>query len=187
MRIRIVIRSEKNAVGKSFLSLLRNNRQAMAGLAVELEGRPMRRGLVDGVVRVVPDLQALNDPTIAVVKEDGREVYIKMLDPRLAQAINGTLGMSVQTGNAVVSAMGKLNRYLSNINTSYNPEFFITNVVRDIQTAGVNVNQYEMKGLTSESCGTKGAFKGIRRVVVKGGNQASQKNKLRQMASTSRS
>jgi hypothetical protein len=164
-----IIRSEKNAVGKSFLSLLRNNRQAMAGLAVELEGRPMRRGLVDGVVKIVPDLQALNDPTIAVVKEDGREVYIKMLDPRLAQAINGTLGMSVQTGNAVVSAMGKLNRYLSNINTSYNPEFFITNVVRDIQTAGVNVNQYEMKGLTSEIMRNfKGAFKGIRRVVVKG-------------------
>ena len=164
-----IIRSEKNAVGKSFLSLLRNNKEAMAGLAVELEGRPMRRGLVDGVVRIVPDLQALNDPTIAVVKEDGREVYIKMLDPRLAQAINGTLGMSVQTGNAVVSAMGKLNRYLSNINTSYNPEFFITNVVRDIQTAGVNVNQYEMKGLTSEIMRNfRGAFKGIRRVVVKG-------------------
>ena len=44
-------------------------------------------------------------------------------------------------------SLGKLNRYLSNINTSYNPEFFITNTVRDIQTAGINVQQFDADGM----------------------------------------
>ena len=37
----------------------------------------------------------------------------------------------------------KFNRYLSSINTTFNPEFIIPNFVRDVQTAAINIDQYE--------------------------------------------
>ena len=69
------------------------------------------------------------------------------------------------TPDSVVSftrALGKLNRYLSNINTTYNPSFVIPNFARDLATAGVNVQQYDEKGITSEVLkGALPAVKGI--------------------------
>ena len=161
-----VIRSEKNAVGKSFLDLIRAEPEAMSQYAVELQSPPMRRGLVQGAVKMMYDFQAKNDDSILVVKEGGKEILIKTRDPRVAKAMKGSTGASNQTLSGIVRGFGKINRYLSNINTTYNPEFLITNLVRDVQTAGVNVNQYEIDGLTKEiMTNYKSAFKGVRDVV----------------------
>lgn len=161
-----VIRSEKNAVGKSFLDLIRAEPEAMSQYAVEIEGPPMRRGLVQGAVKMMYDFQAKNDDSILVVKEGGQEVLIKTRDPRVAKAMKGSTGASNQTLSGIVRGFGKINRYLSNINTTYNPEFLVTNLVRDVQTAGVNVNQYEIDGLTKEILTNyKSAFKGVKDVV----------------------
>ena len=161
-----IIRSEKNAVGKSFLDLVRSDPERMSEYAVEIKGRPMKRGLVNGSVKMVPDLMAKNDDSILVVKVDGQEVLLKTRDPRIAKALKGSTGLSTQTTSGLVRAFGKFNRYLSNINTTYNPEFLVTNMLRDIQTAGVNVNQYEMKGLTKEILGNyRQSFKGVKDVV----------------------
>ena len=55
-----------------------------------------------------------------------------------------------------------MNRYLSNINTTYNPSFVIPNFARDLATAGVNIQQYDEKGITSEVLkGALPAVKGI--------------------------
>ena len=45
--------------------------------------------------------------------------------------------------NMIVQAGLKFNRYISMINTQYNLEFMPTNLARDIQTALINVYQYE--------------------------------------------
>ena len=175
-----IIRSEKNEVAKSFLNLLRANEDGMAGYAIELDTMPMKRGIVNGTVRVIPDFTALQDPSVLIVKEAGQFTYVKLKDARLARALNGSVGVSPQTSNAIIRSLGVLNRYLSNINTSFNPEFLVTNMFRDIQTAGVNVNQYERAGLTKEVMKNfKEAFKGVRDVVRTEG-QAS--NITREMA-----
>jgi hypothetical protein len=161
-----VIRSEKNAVGQSFLRLIRSQPELMSKTAVELQSPPMRRGLVEGAVKMMYDFQAKNDDSILVVKEGGQEILIKTLDPRVAKALKGATGVSNETLSGIVRGFGKVNRYLSNINTTYNPEFLITNLVRDIQTAGVNVNQYEIEGLTKEIMKNYGSsFKGVKDVV----------------------
>ena len=161
-----IIRAEKNAVAQSFLDLIRSDPERMAEYATELNTMPMKRGIVNGTVRVIPDFNALQDPSILVVKEAGQFTYVRLNDARLARALNGSIGVSPQTSNAIVRSLGKLNRYLSNINTSFNPEFLVTNMFRDIQTAGVNVNQYERDGLTKEVLKNfKQAFKGVRDVV----------------------
>ena len=41
--------------------------------------------------------------------------------------------------NYVIKGMGEVNRYLAMINTALNPEFVITNLERDLQTAGINL------------------------------------------------
>jgi len=161
-----VIRSEKNAVGQSFLNLIRSQPELMSRTAVELQSPPMRRGLVEGAVKMIYDFQAKNDDSIIVVKEGGKEVLIKTLDPRVAKALKGATGVSNETLSGIVRGFGKVNRYLSNINTTYNPEFLITNLFRDLQTAGVNINQYEIDGLTSElKTNYLSSFKGVKDVV----------------------
>lgn len=123
--------------------------------------------MVNGSVRTIVDRNAMNDPNIVAVKRDGQHVYIMFRDQRLAQALKGGTGVSSQTSNALVKGLGKINRYLSNINTSYNPEFLITNMLRDIQTVGVNVNQYEQEGIVKEVLGNfKDAWKSVKEVVV---------------------
>ena len=52
--------------------------------------------------------------------------------------------------NALVRGMSQINRFLSNVNTSWNPSFVIPNFARDLETAGVNIQQYGEQGITKE-------------------------------------
>lgn len=161
-----ILRGERNKVGQSVLELFRADPVATKSYGEVLKKAPTIRASVDGKIRDVPDPRAYNDPDILVVKEGGKETYIRFTDNRIAGALNGKNGMSPTNGNVVVSAMQTLNRYLASINTSYNPEFFITNMFRDLQTAGVNVNQYEIEGLTGDVMSNlKSALTGIKRVI----------------------
>jgi hypothetical protein len=69
-------------------------------------------------------------------KVDGEQVYIDIKDDRLRAAL---LNMTPDSMNAVVRSLGKVNRFLSMINTSLNPEFVLSNFTRDIQTAVWNL------------------------------------------------
>ena len=161
-----IVRAERNRVGQSFLELIRNEPNLTSSYARIVGRRPTVRVLSNGVVRTRPDPQFRDRDDILIVKEGGQEVYIEIDDPRIALAMRGASGMSPQHAGVVVKALGKVNRYLSNINTSYNPEFLITNMVRDLQTAGVNINQYEMNGLTSDAMKSiPKALAGIKRSI----------------------
>ena len=116
-----VIRAERNKVGLSFLELLESDPALTSQYAEIVDSVPLTRGIVNGSVRTIVDRNAMNDPNIVAVKRDGQHVYIRFRDQRLAQALKGGTGISSQTSNALVKGLGKINRYLSNINTSYNP------------------------------------------------------------------
>lgn len=164
-----IVRAEKNAVANSFLDLIAANPEATAKIAEVADTRPMKRGIVHGTVRLVPDMNALNDPNILIAKRDGKDVYIRIFDDRIAQAMKGSTGNSPTTNNIVLKGMTNLNRWLSTINTSYNPEFIITNLFRDLQTAGVNINQYEKDRLTRDVMGNiKSSYKGLKETIRKG-------------------
>jgi RNA-binding protein YhbY len=162
-----IVRAERNRVGQSFLEILRNEPNLTSSYARIVTMKPVMRVLSNGVVRTRPDPRFKDRDDILIVKEGGQEVYIEIDDPRIALAMRGASGMSPQHTSMLVKALGKVNRYLSNINTSWNPEFLITNMVRDLQTAGVNINQYEMNGLTSDALKSiPSALKGIKRSIV---------------------
>lgn len=82
-------------------------------------------------------------------KINGREVRVTMnkenLDARrLADAMRN---LTQHQLDWVTLHMGKVNRFLSAVNTSYNPEFIITNAFRDLQTATLNLSGEGVKGI----------------------------------------
>ena len=168
-----VVRGERNKVGQSFLKLLRGDEETgtslTSGYAQILDKLPTtRRQGRDAQGRPimvnVPNIMKLtSDPSVLAVKEDGKDVFVRIYDPRIAQAMKGATGLGDSSQSTILRGMTKFNRLLSNINTSYNPEFLITNMLRDLQTAGVNINQYDEKGLTSSILkGLAPALRGIK-------------------------
>lgn len=163
-----ILRGERNKVGQSFLKLLRADPKMTSSYASILDRAPTMRTSVDGKIREVPDPRAAQDPDILIVKEDGKQTWVRFTDLGMAGAMNGRNGMSPSSNNVMLKAMQTLNRYLSTINTSYNPEFIITNGFRDLQTGLLNMNQFELDGVVSEVIGgLKGAAMGIRSVIRK--------------------
>ncbi len=146
-----VIRSESNKVGQAFLEMIRSNPNQSKDLAEVIAKAPLKKTIVNGVVKLVPDINYKNAPDILVVKEGGKEVAIRIYDENVARAMNGASSLSPASKNMLVQGMAILNRYLAKINTAYNPEFLITNFVRDLQTFGVNVQQYDIDGIAKDS------------------------------------
>lgn len=68
-------------------------------------------------------------------------------NPRAAQAINGTINAGMYSGQ-IESIVGPFNRWISAMHTSYNPEFIITNAVRDFQHATFMI--FAQEGLGSK-------------------------------------
>jgi len=161
-----VSRGERNIVGQSFLKLLRADPEKTREFGTILETLPKTEQLRSGKVVRATDPMAFLDPFIYTVKENGQDVYVRLEDERIAKALKGETGYGSGPLDYVLRGMGKINRYLSNINTSYNPEFFITNLLRDLQTAGVNVAQFNEKGLTTQVVkDLKSALLGIKRSI----------------------
>jgi len=154
-------RGERNVVGLSFLNLVRGQEEQPDGsIAInESLAKEMDKIAVD-VSDVVPQdrrLRGINPDNEFIIKENGKEKVIFIKDDRIARAMNGS--MTAQQTSAITKMMGKLNRYLSMINTTYNPSFVIPNFFRDLEAAGVNVQQYDEKGMTAEVL--KGSYKAV--------------------------
>ena len=165
-----VVRGERNRVGQAFIKMLQAEPDKTRGYGRILDRLPtMRTRDESGKVVVVRDPTAAQNENIFVAKVDGKDVYVELSDVRIANALKGGDGTGASSVGGLTRAMGKLNRYLSSINTSYNPEFIITNVIRDIQTAGVNVQQFDAEGMiTSMRKDYVKAWLGIQNAIRKG-------------------
>lgn len=141
-----LIRNRKNEVGNAFLKLVQDNpdkdywqvftddrADTMRAIAerVDPETGEIRREVVE---RPVP--MAMMADRYFTTKKNGKTYYIKLHDPRLMRAMKN---MGPETSNAVIRTLGKVNRFLATVNTSYNPEFLVSNFIRDVQTAVMNL------------------------------------------------
>ena len=140
------INAERNKVGLSMLNLIRKDPDMLREFAFIDNITPKRR-VVDartGVLstRPVNSVDIWNDPNVLIVKEGGQEIVIRFNSPVIAGAFRGDTGQSILP-ESVIRNLGKFNRFLSSINTSYNPAFIAPNFIRDVQTALVNIDQYE--------------------------------------------
>lgn len=139
-------RVEKNKVGQSFLKLVRENPNKDYWEIFTAEDLGVTRAIKqvrgeDGVLhdKVVyeTDKSPLFDRrNFLSVKENGKELFIKLEDERLMTAMKN---LGTDNLNPLVKAMGQATRFLASMVTSYNPEFVISNMARDIQTAVHNL------------------------------------------------
>ncbi|MCP4607758.1 MAG: diguanylate cyclase [Planctomycetes bacterium] len=101
------------------------------------------------------------------LKIDGKYYIISMNADnvhamRIAEHLKGS---DVQTG-WMVKGLSRFNRLLANVYTGLNPEFILTNPVRDIQIAAVNLSSTEAKDMTVQVLkDVPKAFMGVRDVI----------------------
>lgn len=161
-------RAERNKVGQSFARLLEGQEEQADGttaINASLKKEMEKIGLdVTDKTPVQRRDMGIKPDNEFKYKENGQERVIFIKDPRIAKAMNGAL--TPQQNNFVIRAMGKFNRFLSAVNTTYNPSFVIPNFFRDLETAGINMQEYDEKGMTAEVIkGTPSAVKGIARLL----------------------
>ncbi|EEQ2487846.1 hypothetical protein KCB07_001889 [Escherichia coli] len=141
-----LIRHRKNEVGNAFLKLVQDNpdkdywqvftddRPDTMRTIAERKDQETGETIREVVERPVP--MAMMADRYFTTKKNGKTYYIKLHDPRLMRAMKN---MGSETSNAVIRTLGKVNRFLATVNTSYNPEFLVSNFIRDVQTAVMNL------------------------------------------------
>jgi hypothetical protein len=146
-----VIRAAKNKVGQSFLGLVEANPALAEQYGVEVMTRgkkPMKKYISSkGVVKTMVDPMYKNSDDVMVVKRNGEEIPIRIDNKFLQKALLSKKSGSPDMAEKAVNVLQRVNRFLAAMNTAYNPEFMLVNFPRDIQTAMVNITQYEIDGI----------------------------------------
>jgi len=147
-----LIRGDRNKIGVTMLNMIREDPEMLREFAVIEDINPdkvmldARTGTLSK--RKLTPAERMEDKRVLVVKDKGNEVVIRFNDERIAGAFRGDTTLSLgDNTDAFIRKIGLFNRFLSNINTTYNPAFVIPNFVRDVQTAVVNIDQYEAENL----------------------------------------
>jgi len=142
-----IVRAEKNRVGQAFLELV----QEFPNENLYKVNSVTRRRVWDrstGTVRLVKDAFANNEDNVVAVKKDGKTHYIEIFDSRLSTAMKN-LGSGPM--HSAVRIFAAVNRFMAAANTTYNPEFVIANLLRDVQTAGFNMTAEDLKHVRNET------------------------------------
>lgn len=144
-----IVRVEKNRVGRAFLRLVQGNPNPALW---EINVQHMKRSIdkTTGLVKVVPDGNRNREDNVLAVKVGDKVHYITIHHPRLAKAIKN---VGAESMNMMMQWMQRYVRFLAAVNTSWNPEFLLSNLPRDVQTAGINLQAFrskEFKGLTRD-------------------------------------
>ena len=132
-----VIRSEKNIIVKKLADLARefpnDDVWQVRGKNKFMAAKPQWDG----------------EKAIISFKEDGKEKVVILKDERLAR---GLAGWDTDTSSGLFNGLAKVTRGLAMVNTVLDPEFMITNFLRDFQTAGFNLAaEQELKGGRAEN------------------------------------
>ena len=136
-----------------------------------------KKDYIKQVVTRPDNLGPALDKNMIGAKINGEQFYIKLNDDRLRRALQS---MDASDAEGLLRKFGIVNRWLSMVNTSLNPEFVIGNFSRDVQTAIFNIlgEQDMSKGKATDQAlvnrvlkdviPSMGAFyKGLRRYDIK--------------------
>lgn len=155
-----IVRAEKNKVSKAFLKLVLDNPNPELWKVNKTEYKQV---LEDGQV-VKKQVVNRDDPHVVTAKVLGKEYYITVEDERLAAAMKN---LGEEKSGFIVQTLGKVNKGLALINTTFAPEFVLSNFLRDLQTAGLNMageNGAKFSGKVMKDVfpAIRGALQGIR-------------------------
>ncbi|WP_417518847.1 LPD38 domain-containing protein [Marinobacter sp.] len=142
-----VLRHRKNEVGNTFLKLVHDHPNSdlwqiytadnpeVERKAVKVKDPQTGKTKIEVRETVVP--MAMMQDRYFTTKVNGDTYYIKISDPRLMVAMKN---LGPDNAGLLVRSLSAVTRLMSSLNTSYNPEFVISNFSRDIQTALLNLS-----------------------------------------------
>jgi len=119
-----------------------------------------------GNIRMYPDIFNVSDSEFRFMVDGEQYILEVNRDNKDAMLMLRTLKAVDSQHGPILNTLARLNRWLARVNTSWSPEFIMSNFMRDIQTAGININDTDIetkKFLT----GTLKAVKAIYRVEQK--------------------
>jgi hypothetical protein len=146
-----IVRAEKAIVDKALYELVKNNPNKELATIMNPFNVPKRRILAsDGTVVEVPDFGMLNLDVSLPVKIDGKQHYIVFNDdnPNMVRLVKSLKNMNENTTEVMKHIM-TVGRFMSKINTTWVPDFFMVNFPRDIQDSMINMYGSK-KGLNTE-------------------------------------
>lgn len=134
-----VVRGEKNAVDRSLLGFA----EEVDNDIIEVINPKHYKKITDeGYIETIPTgLEEIPEDEQLHLKVKGKPVVLHIKDKPLMRAMKGS-GVARS-----INALNKVNNYLRFVNTLWNPEFVITNLTRDLQTATINITAEDKKGL----------------------------------------
>lgn len=158
-----IVRAEKNEVAKTFLRMVEENPNPDMWEVVEAPiSRRInpRTGMVEEYASRTHELR----DNVLSVKVDGKEHFVEIRHDGIARAMKN---LGVESAGGLTRALMRFNRLLAAVNTSWNPEFVISNMARDLQTAAINLSAEETKGIAGRVLrdvpkAMKGAYQGIK-------------------------
>lgn len=115
-----------------------------------------------GNLRLYPDRFSVTVNQMRIMV-DGKQYLIEINQANKdAMRMLRTLKAEDAQHGLLISAFSKINRYLSMVNTAWSPEFIITNLPRDFQTAAINIGD---TGIKSKSM-LKGTLESIKAIYA---------------------
>lgn len=145
-----IARAERNKVGQALyeLATAAPNKDFWRADPVKTKA-VWNKKLQQVVYQRVHALSRTEEDHTVFLKIGGQEhrVSFNMKNPRARRLAEGMRRLKGKDWGAVVRTFGMINRYLSTVNTTLSPEFIITNAFKDLQTAMVNIGQYDVEGI----------------------------------------
>jgi N12 class adenine-specific DNA methylase len=165
-----IVRGETNITAQRFVDLARANPDDAFWKVNKVQSKTRINpdtGLVERYL--VTSLTAEDKDWTVVAKFNGKERRVTMnrANPEALALADAMRNLTQHQLDFVTKYLGSVNRFLSRVNTSYNPEFVISNAIRDVQTAAFNLTATEQEGMVTDTlknyraalvASTKGAF-----------------------------
>jgi len=155
---RAISASEKARSQRALFGLIQANPDSNAIWMTKERKTP--RYDTNGNLRLYPDLHNVSPYQMRLMVNGNQ--YLVEIDKtnKDAELMLRTLKAEDNMAGPITNVLSKFNRFLSRVNTSWSPEFIVSNFVRDIQTAHVNIQDTGVKG-GSMIRGAKDAWKAI--------------------------
>lgn len=156
-----IIRADKLKVARAFLKFAQDNPGPWKLDTVEYAPRFNKEGLIE----YKPDPSMRWADNVMIVKEGGVNHRIVFDESNLNAMRIASAMKNLDAGDigTLTNVLLKTNRYLAMVNTALNPEFIISNFLRDLQTAGYNMSDSAADAIRMKAFkDVKSAWRGIR-------------------------
>lgn len=139
------VRAEKNRVGQSLLKLVQDNPDP--DLWTINDQPTVRKPGKNGRVVERPDPLFQNADNVVSVKEGGKTHLIEFKGEAGRHLARAVKRLGTHDGGKLIGILQKPMGVYRNLQTNLNPEFIVPNLIRDMQTAGINLSADQGKGM----------------------------------------